>query len=83
MSRGSGSKKKSSGIHPRGGRDRRLAVLALLGAAEGLGRDRRQLADGDPLHERRDERVVDEHDLVDLLVHVRVGDGMGDRLGIE
>jgi hypothetical protein len=54
----------------------------LVPALEQLLRDRENVLLDDLLGQRRDEAVVDQHDAVDLLALVQLGDAMGDRLGV-
>ena len=62
----------------------RLLVRFGVGVAAGeqVLRDRQDVADRHPLHERRDEGVVDEHDAVDAPVDEGLRERVGHRLGI-
>ena len=64
---------------PRSASSRALLLVGL----EDVGGDRQHLLLGHPLRQRRDERVVDEHDPVDLALDEQLGDAVRDRLGVR
>src|SRR5580765_1544960 len=62
--------------------DEPVVVALVVGGLEHVLGDRQHVRHGDALDERRDEVVVDEHDTVDVLVDVELGQPVRDRLRV-